>query len=211
MAMIHMRNQKGFTLIELLIVISIIGIITGIVVFNQSGFADQISLSNTASEIDTIVREAQVYGVGVREFAPNTSEFALAYGASFNLGLQGSSNTSFIQFADRGTRNGAYDTPAACQPGTTSECLGRYNLTRGNTITRLCVIQAAGNEQCSPQVSRIDVTYVRPNPDARLVFYNSGGSQVTFPNHRGARVELTSPQGRVVNLYIYRTGQIAIQ
>jgi prepilin-type N-terminal cleavage/methylation domain-containing protein len=211
MAINRTQKTQGFTLIELLIVISIIGIITGIVVFNQSGFADQISLSNTASEIDTIVREAQVYGVGVREFAPNTSEFALAYGASFNLGLSGSSNTSFIQFADRGTRNGAYDTPTTCQPGTTSECLGRYNLTRGNTITKLCVIQAAGNEQCSPQISRIDVTYVRPNPDARLVFYNSGGSQVTFPNHRGMRVELTSPQGRIVNLYVYRTGQIAIQ
>ena len=205
------KTIQGFTLVELLISISIIGLITAIVVFNQSDFSDRLSLSNTVSEIDVLIREAQVYGVSVREFAPATSEFNVAYGVSFNFNNTGSSNSSFLSFADRNPRNGYYDTPTTCVVGSASECLGRSNLLRGNTITSICVIQSNNATQCAPTVGRFDVTFLRPNPDARFAFFNNSGNQISYPNHKGAQVEITSPKGKKQYIFIYTTGQISVQ
>ena len=55
--------SKGFTLIELLISMGIIALLTGVVVFNQSDFSDQLALSNLTNEIDIQIREAQTYGI----------------------------------------------------------------------------------------------------------------------------------------------------
>ncbi len=204
-------QKKGFTLIELLMVISIIALITAVVVFNQSDFADNISLTNTANEIELQIREAQVYGISVREFVPTSNEFYIAYGASFNLNNAGSSNNSFIYFADRNPLNGVYNTPTTCVADGTTECLSRVRLQRGNIISNICVIQSTGSEVCAPTLGRFDVTFLRPNPNAKIIFYNGSGGQVTYPNHRGVRIELRSPKNRTISVYVYSTGQVSIQ
>jgi prepilin-type N-terminal cleavage/methylation domain-containing protein len=205
-------SRKGFTLIELLVVISIIGLITAVIVFNQSDFADRLSLTNTVNDIELQIREAQVYGIGVREFQPSTNEFSVAYGVSFNLNNSGSSNNSYFYFADREPQNGVHNSPTSCTPNGTAECLGRLYFSRGNIISRLCAVSASGSEACSPGVGRIDVTFVRPNPSARIVFFNNSGTQtLPFSDTRAARIEVRSPKGKLQSVYIYTTGQIAIQ
>jgi len=207
------HGTKGFTLIELLISISIIVLLTGVVVFNQSDFSDQLALSNLTSEVSIQIREAQTYGISVREFAPGTDNFDVAYGVSFNLGNQGSSNTSFYSFADLPPQNGYFDTPTLCQPGPSSECLSRYNLLRGNTLTDMCVIQSNGDTVCSSAIGRIDMVFVRPNPTAKITLFNNAGSVVnsSYPGFQGAKLEFTSPHGKKQYIIVYVTGQISIQ
>jgi len=206
-------STKGFTLIELLISISIIALLTGVVVFNQSDFADKLALTNLTSEISLQIREAQTYGISVREFAPGTNNFNVAYGVSFNLGNAGSSNTSFYSFADLLPQNGYFDTPTLCQPGPSSECLSRYNLVRGNTLTDTCVIQVSGDTTCRAGIGRIDIVFVRPNPTAKITLFNNAGSVVnsSYPGFRGVKLEFTSPQGKKQDIIVYGTGQISIQ
>lgn len=206
-------GTKGFTLIELLISISIIALLTGVVVFNQSDFSDQLALSNLTSEVSIQIREAQTYGISVREFAPGTDNFNIAYGVSFNLSNAGSSNTSFYSFADLEPANGYFDTPTLCQPGLTSECLSRYNLLRGNTLTNICVIKDNSSTTCKPELGRIDMIFVRPNPTAKITLFNGGGSIVNglYNNFLGVKLEFTSPHGKKQYIIVYTSGQISIQ
>lgn len=204
-------KKEGFTLVELLISIAIIGSITGIVIYNQGKYSDNLALTNTTTNIELILREAQSYSIAVREFAATTDEFNVAYGTSFNIGNSGSSNTSFLSFVDRGTLNGYYDTPTTCLPGSSSECLLRNNLTGKNIISDLCVLQANNQKTCKPSVARLDISFLRPNPNAIITFFNAGGNTVSFSNSEGARIEVTSPSGAVQNINIYNNGQISIQ
>ena len=202
---------NGFTLVELLVSVSIIGIITSVVVFNQQDFTDQVSLSNTTSEISHQIREAQTYGVSVREFNTGTAEFNLGYGVSFNLNnTPGDSNSSYIYFADRPdtNNNGRFDTPGICLPGSGSECLSRVYLSRGNTFTNLCAFLA--DNSCL-SVARMDITFIRPYPNARVVFFNDAGAIMSLPTAQGGKVDITTSAGKVQKVVIYTTGQIAVE
>lgn len=204
----RVASNRGFTLIELLVSIAIIGIITGLVVFNHNDLTDEISVSNVANDISLQVRTAQVYGISVRELKPSSNQFFIAYGEDFNI-----ANTGFFYaFADGGTggtQNGYYDTPASCVLGS-SECLSQNYLTRGNTLFALCEIPATGSEVCSPTVSRIDVSFLRPDPSALFTFFNAGGSIVSYPSAIGADIQVKSPKGLIKHVYIYKTGQISV-
>jgi prepilin-type N-terminal cleavage/methylation domain-containing protein len=211
---------SGFTLVELLISVSIIGLITAVVVFNQSDFADQIALSNVVNEIELDIRENQIYGVSVKEFQPGSLEFSSAYGSSFNLIASQSGAlgpVSYISFIDRIITDGKYNFGASwstCTVGGGSECININSLTRGNTIMDLCVRMSANNDVCrsgGSGPSRIDITFLRPNPNARIAFLDSAGANLSFAGHIGAKVILRSPQGKTQSVVVYTTGQIAIE
>jgi len=200
------KNGAGFTIMELTVSVVIIALITAIVVYNQGDFSDQVALSNNVHEIEILVREAQVYGISVRESSPSSGVFSLAYGVDFNL-LSGGGNNFIISFIDTDQNGYFTQTGQMCQPGV-NECQIRYNITRNNTISSLNAIQS--NDVLAP-VSRIAFTYLRPNPAARFKFYNSGASEVTYPGHKGARITFLSPKGKTQNIYIYTTGEVQIQ
>ncbi len=207
------RYQKnnhlgGFTLIELLVSVSIIGLITTVVVFNQGDLSDQISLSNVVNDLDLQIREAQTYGISVRERTPSSNDFNISYGVDFNiLGINSPTNVAYYSFADSGSKNGYFDTFGTCTTG--GECVIRNNISRGNTISQLCVVTSTGTETCG--LGRLAISFTRPNPVARIVFFNSSGSPVTYSNHRGARVQMTSPKGKVKSIIVYTTGQVSVQ
>ncbi len=201
------KSLTGFTLIELMISVSIIGLITAIVVFNQGDLSDQISLNNVVNEIDLQVREAQVYGISVRERTPSSGDFDISYGVDFNIsGINNPTNTAFYTFADRGVKNGYFDTFGTCS--TAGECIFRHPVSRGNIISQLCVITSTGSETCG--LGRVAITFVRPSPSAKIVFFNSSGSLVTYSGHRGVRITLTSPKGKTKSIVVYTTGQVSI-
>ena len=55
------------------------------------------------------------------------------------------------------------------------------------------------------------MTFLRPYPNARLVFFDSSGSQVTFAGTQAAKIELTSPSGKKQYVLVYVTGQVSVQ
>jgi len=216
----YRRVIAGFTLIELLVTLSVIALITGVVVFNQDNFADQLALANATSDLELEIREMQVYGVSVREYQPNSNLFNYSYGVTLNtnivtgvLGLV--SAWSFIDV----NANGRYDISgswATCTLGGVAECLKINKISRGVTISDLCVINSSGGQNCkssggSSVPGRIDITFLRPNPDARFYFKNLSGNVVNFANHKGAKIQLRSPKGKTKDIFIYTTGQISIR
>jgi prepilin-type N-terminal cleavage/methylation domain-containing protein len=208
----HSLN-KGFTLTELVVSIGIMLIIMGIVLTNQSSYSQSMLLSNETSSIALALRQAQVYGISVKEVAPGSDEFTAGYGLAFDTTSNGS-NTIYIAFADRtnGANKYLYDYGgdwSTCEVGETSECLTKTVLQGGNVISSLCEISLSDNEDCS--IGRVDVTFTRPETDAHFTFFDTTGQQITPSDVKAAKISLTSPANVTKSVTVYTTGQISEQ
>src|SRR3989344_3825107 len=78
-------DSRGFTLIELLVVTAILGIVSTLVLANNTRFGGAVLLENLAYEIGLSVRKAQVYGIAVRRFGE--TDFSAGYGIHFNSAM----------------------------------------------------------------------------------------------------------------------------
>ncbi len=204
------KEDRGFSLMEMMVSIAIVSLILAVVVFNQGDFIDNFSLSTNANDLELQIRQAQVYGVSVKEFTPSSNEFTSSYGVSLNV-VSAEAKLSYIFFGDRGTKNGDYDSGLTCPTDSSSECLKEIFLTRGVEINRICVIKENGQADCAPSLGRVDITFNRPDPGAVLSLFNSQGNPVGISNIIGVNVELVSPKGSNKEINIYTTGQISIQ
>ena len=203
-----MKCSTGFTLIELLVSISIIVTIIAIVLSNQADYTEGTAITSLADDISLTLTQAQIYGVSVREFSPGTSEFDAAYGMSFDITDEGEDD-AYIYFADRGVKNGIYDSGWDCLVGGSSECIAKTSILRGNTISELCYEQKSGPEQCN--LGRVDVTFIRPATEANITFFNLNGTELNLPNAVAARIKLSSPSGLGRSVFVYKSGQISVQ
>lgn len=200
------RNRKGFTLVELLVTITIFVIITGVVLFSQSRFDSTIFLTNSAYDTALALRQAQTYGVNIKNFVTvegnKTINNFTPYGVHFDI----NNPTSFILFSDLdatiengkvvsdgvfdGEGNGLEVSVSTCV--TEDGCVNRYNLQRGNRIIDLCVSADLANWSCylnNDEVSRVDVSFVRPNPNAIITWRQDDGKDLI---QKGLRVKLSS-------------------
>jgi prepilin-type N-terminal cleavage/methylation domain-containing protein len=191
-----LQSKLGFTLLELLVSISIMTIIISVVVLNQSNYTEQAGLSNLADDIGLRVSQAQTYGISVKESTPGSADFTQAYGLSFDT----ANPTSYISFIDL-NKNKAYDSGVTCP--SSSECVEKTIIKRGDTIYRLYVITTTGEDPAT----RIDLTFSRPKSEASFYYVLQAGGTV-FPI--GARVVVRSPSGLVRSIIIYTTGHVAI-
>lgn len=191
-----MKNS-GFTLIELLVSIGIFTLITTIAVMNHSRFNGTIVLTNLAYEIALSVREAQFYGITVRQASTASVDpllpvrFDSGYGIHFDTATD---PTSYILFEDKEPRDRVYN------PG---EAVETFRIQKGNRIGRICV-----QGPCtSPAnfVNVLDVSFMRPNPDSYI--YANG---VTFPRYANAEICVKSPNGAYRKVVVESTGQISV-
>lgn len=151
-------GQKGFSLPELIIVIAIFVIITTVALFNQGRLSSNVLLTNMAYEVGLAVREAQIYGIGVRSTDAG-GNFAGQFGAHFDT----NNDKQVIVFADM-NNNGQYDAGV----GDESRYVYEFDNRRGNRITAVCVGGPAiwGGGPCNADVNlqSVDVLFKRPNP-----------------------------------------------
>jgi type II secretory pathway pseudopilin PulG len=208
-------KKRGFTLTEMIVSIGIMFVITGMVLIGQNKYTSNISLYNLANDISLYIRQAQIYGVSVKELSTGTGDFTSAYGVEFNLTASGSNN-AYVFFADRGaTKNGYYDDAWSCPVGGTSECLQKVNLTSGNTISRLCILRKNDNGVCagnpSVLVDRVDVTFLRPSNMANILYFNNGGQVPGNSNYNGLEITVASSAGGTHSVVVYTTGQISVR
>ena len=193
---------SGFTLVELIVSLGIIVVILSLVLSNQSKYTDGTMLTGLADDISLSLSQAQIYGISVREFSPGSSEFEIAYTS------QGDSS-SYLYFADRGAVNHVYDSGWNCPTDTSSECISKTSITRGNAIIKLCAIPDSGPDFCD--VGRLDVTFLRPLPDASLVFFDLTGAPLSLSSIKGAKIEVGSPSGATRSVSVFASGQISVQ
>lgn len=173
--------NKGFTLVELLVSIAIFTAITTIAVYNHAGFNGSILLTNLSYEIALSIRQAQVYGVSVRQGA--SQGFNSGYGVHFDTSLP----TQYVLFEDKNVNN----------VRDSGEDLQTFNITKGNRISKLCF-----NSATPCNAATADVTFIRPNPDA---YIKSAGSAYSTID-----ICVSSPQNVVRRVTVESTGQISV-
>lgn len=224
-------GQRGFALIELIIAVALLGLISMFVLLAYNRVGGQLFLTTLAYEIALSFRQAQSYGVSVHEFRTGQSgTFDVGYGLHFDIG---SANT-YALFADQGGTagdgqfNGAYPT-AYDQTGcrSTTECLTVFKMERGNIIAKFCGVLPTGdlgrdaedkdkNEECNvnslpasnPTITFLDVTFLRPNPDAII---KTSRTAFMGQEYRAARIYIASPTGERRVVEVVNTGQISIK
>lgn len=197
------KLHAGFTIVEMLVSLSIVSMIMSTVLFNYSGFNDSLALNSAGREMAVAIRQAQTYGLTVKETAAGGGQFTAGYGIYFN---PTDNPTTYLIFVDT-NGNKKYDVGSGCGSGST-ECIEGFTLRNGVRITGIC----DGNDACPPQltVRSLSVSFLRPNPDASILFIDNGGGTAVGPSLTG-KVVLTSPKGSTIKVTIESTGQVFVQ
>ena len=203
----NLNLKRGFTLIELMVTMGIMVIIITIIAFSQGKYTSGASLKNVANEVGLSLRQAQIYGISVRELSAGSGEFSSGYGMVFST--VGGNNNKYIFFADRGSNDLFYNGDWSCATGGTNECISIATIPNNNVINQLCVIQSDNSENCS--LGRIDVVYVRPKTDTHFTFFDTSLINVNYVNAKGAKIKIQSPKGEIRVVTVYTTGQISVQ
>jgi prepilin-type N-terminal cleavage/methylation domain-containing protein len=203
------QGRQGFTLIELLVVVAVIILVSAVIFANNNRFGGAALLQNLAYDIALSVREAQVYGISVKQNSQGT--FSAGYGMHFALANSTTYNlfSDFKNGAGQLSSDGLYEAGEDVKPSP-------YKIGRSYYISKLCVTPASGPpEICSPTVQKIDILFIRPDPDAyisinstALTFVNGvvvGGS----PNMQ-ARIVVASPRGDFMSVIVSQNGQISV-
>jgi prepilin-type N-terminal cleavage/methylation domain-containing protein len=195
------RRIKGFSIVELIVTVAIISMIMSVVMYNYSVFNDNLALSSAAQEVAIAIRQAQTYGLNVKEVTSSGGQFTSAYGIYFD---KGTDTTNYYIFADNDADR-VYDVGSGCGSGST-ECVSKISFRNNVRISNIC-----SSSTCPPSGAvMMDVTFLRPNPDSKIYFTDASGTIVSGPATQG-KVTLISAKNRTVNVVIESTGQVSIQ
>lgn len=186
-------QPRGFTLIEMLVVTAVMIVISGLLLASNSRFGGTVQLESLAYDIGLSIRQAQVYGISVRQFAPGV--YTAGYGMHFEL----SSPTTYVLFGDAVSANGLYDV---------GELVTSTTISRGYSIKQLCVTQTGNAEDCS--VTKIDVLFKRPEPDAFISANSLSCILKNGPCEQSARIVVQSPRNDTMSITIGVNGQISV-
>ncbi|HAO65031.1 TPA: hypothetical protein DCQ44_03575 [Candidatus Taylorbacteria bacterium] len=176
-------KKKGFTLIELMVTVTIMMIMTAVVLFNYNKFNENSILSAFAYDMSLTIRQAQVYGVAVRETGSGANasistatveslSFSSPYGVHFEINPVPPA-PPFLLFADSGGvstsyRDGDRVFNKAGEPVDT--VLQSFTFQRGIKISGLCVVRYPAStcnpDLSSPIITTLDITFKRPDPEA---------------------------------------------
>ena len=186
-------KKKGFTLIELMVVMSIATIMITIFTIQQSNWNDQLAVNTQAYEMVLMIRQAQIYSLGVREDIGGTGDkFNVGYGIYMN---QGNVN-QYIFFADR-DGDQKYDS---------GEALETKTFSRGVTIKDVC-----GSTNCffvgGGPLWQASISFFRPETKANIKLLNNGDNPVDNPP---VIIKLISPKRKEANITVETNGQISI-
>ena len=203
---VHKKNSRkytaitgGFTIIELIVSVSIMMIITSVALVSNAQFNNSIFLTSFAYDVGIAIREAQTFGINVREFrGGGTGTTDVAYGISFSTSAMNS--ITFFADANDDLRYSSLE-----------ERISVSDATRGNTITRFCGVRSNGTFVCSDTASNpltsLAVTFKRPVPDARIRGVRQNGNVLDFIR---MYITLGAPDGGRRCVTVESTGQIHV-
>lgn len=185
------KALRAFTLIELMVVIAIFTLISSMVLANHSRFNGSVLLGSLAYDIALSIREAQVYGLSVRQFA--SDDFQIGYGIHFDS----NDLDSYTFFVDRNA-NKRFDAD-------TDSILKLYTLNYSHHVKRFCGVATSGAETCSDSespIQNLDIVFFRPNPDANIF------SEVGF--YSQGKITVVSDAGVERTVTVASTGQVSV-
>lgn len=191
----YISLKKGFTLIELMVVVSIISVISLLTLFNSSRLDSAVLLSNTAYEINLIIRDAQVSGLGSKLLSASGIATTTNQGVYFDY----LKPQEIILFSDL-NKNNEYDD--------ISEEVQVYKIenSRAGKIMKLCKLNI--NNTCTDTITKLNIIFKRPNPEAYFYTGMEGGSVTEYQGSVGLTIGFDLNQCR--SLVVYKTGAIQI-
>jgi prepilin-type N-terminal cleavage/methylation domain-containing protein len=195
-------SSRGFTLVELLVSIGIFTLITTTSVFGYSDFNSSVLLTNLAYDVALSVRQAQFYGITVKQSSDPLVNFDSGYGVHFTRDA-----TSYTLFEDGrggGTLNHQYET--ALDPAD-DEAIETYSIQKGNFISRLCA-KGSGSINCG--LTSLDLSFMRPNPETYVALSENANPSVFDPAQTLSIICVASPKGTVRKVTVESTGQISV-
>lgn len=218
-------SQEGFTLVELLVTLSVFTVISALTLANYPKFNNQTAITGLAQQIAISIREAQVYGVAVKN-ASSTSSIVSpnvypAYGIFFattSAATNYGNSTSYSVFFDRVTSAGSapYFRPIGDNFFTDSgELVETVKIQNGSKIVGICGVPTTGST-CNP-VDSAFVVFRRPNPDAiiKTVAIGSGPWPYTAPalvDCQRLDVTIRSRDQDITKIVqVYSSGQITVK
>src|SRR5574343_502210 len=180
--------KKGFTLIELLVTISIFTLMTGYLVAKYRNFDSGTILTNLAYDVALNIRNAQSYGLNVRQNNNDSSTFSGVFDVTFKA-----NSTSF-------TLN-----------GNGSE-IAKTNIKRGSKISAICTGDGNtsgngngnGNNPCANSRDDLTIAFVRPDPSA---IFKIDGSTISDTY---AQITVMAADGRTRYIIVRSNGQIYV-
>lgn len=208
----QLRRQasRGFTMIEMMIVVAIVGIMTSIVVWNYGDFRSGIIVTNMAYEVATSIREAQLYGLGVRGAAQEGGgyDYGGTYGAIFHTG-----QTVYQVFRDE-NQDGLCGDGCACAGGT-GECVEQVGMLQNVAVAQVCAAsnvdsQATLLASCADK-DTLSVSFTRPQPESAIRAGQSGVLANPPPDSGYAAGGIVLRGGTHCRLVtIYQSGQVSV-
>ncbi len=214
----------------MLVVVGIIAFVSSVMIFNYSDFSSNVSLRNLTQEVALSVRKAQTYATSVRPIEGLqglTSRAFGSYGISFSLDRDISDDPilpnpkNFVLFADipevfgdQGA--GTYsEVPGIAPCGTVqtyeSECIETFSITTADKVVGICsdsTGEYTAEYDCPPK-GGVDITFTRPNPDARIMYFNNGSNSWELSSY--AKIVFESAKGLRRSVTVWNTGQISVQ
>jgi prepilin-type N-terminal cleavage/methylation domain-containing protein len=196
-------SKRGFTVIELAVVSALFGLMAVVAVMGQSRLDNNLLIDNMAYEIALAIREAQVYGLATRERASGADDFNRLYGIHF----EENSDSFFVYSKPHSSPgdSGKYDAANSVKVDT-------YKLGAKMDVRQICAMSIS-NEWCDSNTSRVDIAFIRPNPDARFYFYSDGGGDFSPPGQAisSAKITIESRRGLKRSISVGLTGQINVE
>ncbi len=174
---INKKNQliSGFTVIEMITVISIFGIMTGVLLFNYTQFQKNTDFGLFAQELGLLIKKQQQDAMSGKfpQIDPQIKQYPStdwkpAYGVYLTVGT----GVNIIEFYD------VYNDPdpaqdheytingggGGCDSDPTDECLNIVTIASGRSIVGIY----EGGYPGGTQLQDISIVFERPYPDARM-------------------------------------------
>lgn len=187
------QKTKGFTLVEMLISVGIFTIMSALILANYPEFRSRSALDNLTAQIAIVFREAQVYGISVRE---EGASFDAGYGVYVNIQ---DNNKALYIFADK-------DNDKLYSKENGDSVLETFTLNGGETITRLCAPSCVDSDTKPASADSLGAVFVRPNPDA---YFSVNGA---LSNISSISLEISNRSGSYTReVEVYTTGQISVR
>ena len=196
------KNEKGFTLTELMVVIGIATVLMSVSLYDYKAFTDKLALSAAAQEMAIAIRQAQTYGLNVKEATAGGGDFTRAYGIYFST----LDPYNYYIFVDKNTVNKLYDVGSGACGTALTECIEKVSLRNGVSISSITNTNGCA---VTNNATALHVTFIRPKPDANINFTNGSGTPCS--GQTDAKIVLTSPKGKIASTSIEITGQVYTQ
>jgi hypothetical protein len=190
-------------------------IITGVVLINSNKFDSTVLLNNFAYDVALTIRQAQSYGVNVKENISGL--FGLAYGVYFDVGT-GGSRTNFVLFQDIGNGgsgspdkvyNNGSDSVNSC-PTSSIECMQKFSMTKGTYIKSICAGTNESDCDNNP-VNKLSILFQRPSLKANVYIndvYTGNDASDLKPY---AKIVLAALNGATSTIVVTSVGQIYVR